>query len=223
MPPLAVHDLPLFAAAALLVNLTPGPDMLFVAGSGASRGARHGVVAALGVGAGCLFHVALAALGLSALLAASATAFTLVKWIGAAYLVWIGLAMLFPRAADATSPADSSAEGSAASAPRDGLARVFWQGAATNALNPKVALFFLAFLPQFIEPKAQNQPLSFVALGLVFTTSGTLVNILVGLCAAALRARFAAQRGAGALGLWLRRAAGGLFIALGVKLASSSR
>ena len=84
---LAIHDLPLFAAASLLVNLTPGPDMLFVAGSGASRGARFGVVAALGVSTGCLFHVALAALGLSALLAASATAFTLVKWIGAGYLV----------------------------------------------------------------------------------------------------------------------------------------
>jgi len=218
---LAIHDLPLFAAAALLVNLTPGPDMLYVAGSGASRGARHGVVAALGVGVGCLFHVALAALGLSALLAASATAFTLVKWIGAAYLVWIGLTMLFARGADATSLADDATAGALTGGA--GLARVFWQGAATNALNPKVALFFLAFLPQFIAPGAQNQPLSFVALGLWFTTSGTLVNILVGLFAAALRARLAATRGAGALGLWLKRAAGGLFIALGAKLASSSR
>jgi threonine/homoserine/homoserine lactone efflux protein len=230
MPPLAIHDLPLFAAAALLVNLTPGPDMLFVAGSGAARGVRHGVVAALGVGAGCLFHVALAALGLSALLAASATAFTLVKWTGAAYLVWIGLTMLFARGGD-SAQADSSAgasgqasaDASAASTGSSGLARVFWQGAATNALNPKVALFFLAFLPQFIVPGAQNQPLSFVALGLLFTTSGTLVNMLVGLCAAALRARFAAKRGAGAVGLWLRRAAGVLFIALGAKLALSSR
>src|SRR4051812_45403343 len=168
MPPLAIHDLPLFAAAALLVNLTPGPDMLFVAGTGAARGVRHGVFAALGVGAGCLFHVALAALGLSALLAASATAFTLVKWIGAAYLVWIGLTMLFARGGD-SAQADSSAvasgqasadasaaasAASAASAGSSGLARVFWQGAATNALNPKVALFFLAFLPQFIVPGA---------------------------------------------------------------------
>ena len=89
-----VHDLALFASAALLVNLTPGPDMLFVVGTSAARGRRDGVFAALGVGLGCMLHIALAVLGLSALLAASATAFTLVKWLGAAYLVWTGIVML---------------------------------------------------------------------------------------------------------------------------------
>jgi threonine/homoserine/homoserine lactone efflux protein len=96
---LAIHGLPLFLTAALLVNLTPGPDMLLVAGSSAVHGRRAGVLAALGVGAGCLLHVALAAVGLSALLAASATAFTLVKWVGAAYLVWVGISMLRARPA----------------------------------------------------------------------------------------------------------------------------
>src|SRR5438552_9677789 len=132
---LGVHDLPLFIAAGLLLNLTPGPYMLFVAGSAAARGRRAGVMAALGVGAGCLLHVVLAAVGLSALLAASALAFGVVKWVGAAYLVWIGGSMLFKRAA--TSAARASRPSAAGST-------VFWQGALTNALNPKVAIFFLA-------------------------------------------------------------------------------
>ena len=91
---LPIHDLPLFMAAGLLLNLTPGPDMLFVAGSSAAQGRRAGVMAALGVGAGCMLHMVLAAAGLSALLATSALAFEVVKWVGAAYLVWIGIGML---------------------------------------------------------------------------------------------------------------------------------
>src|SRR5258705_2273247 len=160
---LGIHDLALFASAALLVNLTPGPDMLFVIGSSAARGRRDGVFAALGIGLGCMLHIALAALGLSALLAASATAFTIVKWVGAAYLVWTGIMMLRaagPRVVDARAVLPgSSMEG-------------FWQGAATNALNPKVALFFLAFLPQFIAPGSDGQPLAFVVLGLLFNAGG---------------------------------------------------
>ena len=212
---LAVHDLPLFLMAALLVNLTPGPDMLFVAGSSAAQGQRAGVLAALGVGAGCLVHVTLAAVGLSALLAASTTAFAIVKWVGAAYLVWVGVAMLRARG--------SAEPGPTAALPR-GWSRVFWQGAWTNALNPKVALFFLAFLPQFISPGVAGQALSFVLLGLVFTLGGTAVNVMVALLASRVRRSLAARGGAGGrLGPWLQRAAGALFIGLGLKLAFSSR
>ncbi len=209
---LGVHDLPLFAAAALLVNLTPGPDMLFVIGSSAARGRRAGVLAALGVGAGCMLHIALAALGLSALLAASATAFMLVKWVGAAYLVWMGLAMLRARASpgQGVTPALHSS-------------RVFWQGALTNALNPKVALFFLAFLPQFIEPGSANQGWSFVALGLLFNVGGTVVNVMAALLASSLREGLAARGTASRVGPWLQRAAGVLFVGLGLRLAFSSR
>jgi len=216
---LAVHDLPLFLAAALLVNLTPGPDMLFVAGSSAVHGRRAGVLAALGVGAGCLLHVALAAVGLSALLAASATAFAVVKWVGAAYLVWVGVSMLRARSRVDVPTADQSA--GARTAP--GSSRGFWQGAWTNALNPKVALFFLAFLPQFIVPGAPRQALSFLALGLAFTVGGVAVNIGVAVLTHRVRQGLAGRSGSARFGVWLQRAAGALFVGLGLKLAFSSR
>ncbi len=208
---LPVHDFALFLGAALLLNLTPGPDMLFVAGTGAARGRRAGVLAALGVGAGCVFHTLLAALGLTALLAASELAFSAVKWAGAAYLVWTGVQMLRARPALST----------AAAVPRSGSP--FWQGALTNALNPKVALFFLAFLPQFIAPGAPDQALALLALGTLFNLGGTAVNLVVAFAASGLAAGFAARGGAGRTGTWLQRAAGALFIGLGVKLALSSR
>jgi threonine/homoserine/homoserine lactone efflux protein len=207
-----VHDLPLFMSAALLLNLTPGPDMLFVIGSSAAHGRRAGVMASLGVGAGCLLHMVLAAVGLSALLAASAVAFELVKWAGAAYLVWIGLAML-------RRPAAASGAPKAAVPPH----KVFWQGAMTNALNPKVALFFLAFLPQFITPDASGQAAAFLMLGAWFNISGTLVNVVVALLASSVRQRLAQAGSTGRIGAWLQRAAGALFVALGIKLALSSR
>jgi len=209
---LPIHDLPLFLAAALLLNLTPGPDMLFVIGSSAAHGRRAGVMAALGVGVGCLLHMALAAIGLSALLAASAFAFELVKWAGALYLVWIGIGMLRRR----TSPAGQSA-------PAVPARRVFWQGAMTNALNPKVALFFLAFLPQFITPEASGQAAAFLVLGGLFDLGGTVVNVVVALLASGLRQRIARGGGAGRWGAWLQRVAGALFVGLGVRLAFSAR
>lgn len=209
---LPVHDLALFVSAALLLNLTPGPDMLFVAGTSVARGRRAGVLAALGVGLGCGFHIVLAAVGLTALLAASPLAFGVLKWLGAAYLVWTGLLLLRAQAAPA---------GVAAPPPSRA---VFWQGALTNALNPKVALFFLAFLPQFVDAGAAQQALAFVALGLLFTSSGTLVNVLVALAAGQL-VRMAAAGGSGRRsgGRWLQRAAGALFIGLGLKLALSAK
>lgn len=215
----AVHDLPLFLTAALLVNLTPGPDMLFVAGSSAVHGRRAGVLAAFGVGAGCLLHVALAAVGLSALLAASATAFTLVKWVGAAYLVWVGINMI-RSAGRAAAPVGAE---SACAAPAPNASRVFWQGAWTNALNPKVALFFLAFLPQFIVPGAPKQALSFLALGLAFTVGGVAVNVAVALLTHRVRQGLSGRSGSARFGVWLQRVAGALFVGLGLKLAFSAR
>ncbi|MEO8152288.1 MAG: LysE family translocator [Rhizobacter sp.] len=207
---LGIHDLVLFVVAGLLLNLTPGADMLYVAGNTAVAGRRAGMLAALGVGAGCLFHVMLAALGLSALLAASELAFTAVKWAGAGYLVWMGLAMLRSR-------------GSVSSAAAIDPKRVFWRGALTNALNPKVALFFLAFLPQFITPHGGHQALAFGLLGLVFTVNGTLVTLAVAWLAGTARERLAGRARAGQLGVWLQRAAGALFVVLGVKLAVGGR
>jgi len=205
----AIQGLPLFIAAGLLLNLTPGPDMLFIVGQAASHGRRAGVLAALGVGAGCLVHVMLAALGVSALIATSTLAFTVLKWLGAAYLVWVGVSMLrqpvaaLPRGAP---PARS----------------VFRQGVLTNVLNPKVALFFLAFLPQFIVPGAPSQVSAFITLGMLFTLNGTLVCIAIALLAGVVRERLVGQ-GAARGASWLKRATGVLFIGLGLRLAFSEQ
>lgn len=185
--------------------------MLYVAGTAAARGRMAGVLAALGVGAGCVFHTLLAALGVSALIAASDLAFTVLKGAGAAYLVWSGLAMLRPRAVST---------GSTPSPDRTG--HPFWQGALINALNPKVALFFLAFLPQFIDAGAPGQAAALLVLGTLFNIGGTAVNLVVALAASGVAAGLA-RGGGGRLGPWLQRVAGAMFVGLGVKLALSSR
>jgi threonine/homoserine/homoserine lactone efflux protein len=218
MTDLPVHHLPLFITAGLLLNLTPGPDMLYVAGTSAARGTRAGIAAALGIGAGCLVHVVLATVGLSAVLATSALAFTVVKWLGAAYLLWAGFGLLFKRSRPAAVETQHGRPVEAGP-----LRRVFAQGALINMLNPKVALFFLAFLPQFIDAGQPGQAWAFVLLGLLFDVGGTLVNGVVALFAGAMRARFAGRPGASRLGRWLERAVGGLFIGLGVKLALSTQ
>ena len=202
-----VHDLPLFVAAGLLLNVTPGADLALIGARSAAHGFRSGAAAALGVGAGCFVHVAAAALGLSALIAGSATAFTLLRWAGAAYLVWLGMGLLRGGAAVAAPEA---------AAPAQTLRRSFVQGFLTNALNPKVALFFLAFLPQFIDGGAPHKGWAFAALGAVFAFNGTIVNVAF----AALVARMRRTLGAsGAAGRWVSRGVGALFIALGVRLA----
>jgi threonine/homoserine/homoserine lactone efflux protein len=208
---LGIHDLALFLLSGVLLNLTPGPDTLFIL-SHATRGARAGSMAALGVGAGCLLHIAAATIGLSALLLASATAFALLKTAGALYLIWIGIAML--RAGAPRVPGAGPA-GAAPSA-----ARVFVQGALTNALNPKVAMFFLAFLPQFVDPAAPRRSLAFLALGCLFNLTGTLWNLaLAQLGARALGRAPRLQRAAG----WFARGVGALFVLLGIRLAFSAR
>jgi len=203
-------DLALFAASGLLLNVTPGPDTMYILGRSATHGRRGGVVAALGIGAGCFIHIFAVALGLSALIAASATAFTLVKWVGAAYLIYVGIALLLtrPRTVE-LSPVRHATS----------LRTVFLQGFLTNALNPKVALFFLAFLPQFTAPDAANPTTGFLFLGLIFNCTGTLWNLLVAWSAAAFAERL---RGSNDVALWLSRTAGALFVYFGVRLGASN-
>ena len=145
-----IHNLGLFVLSGLLLNVTPGADTLYIVARGTTQGARAGAVAAMGIGTGCIVHTLAAALGLSAILATSATAFALVKWIGAAYLVYLGFALL----------AAGPTAGTGTPLQRASLGRVFVQGFVTNVLNPKVALFFLAFLPQFIDAvrRARRRP-----------------------------------------------------------------
>jgi len=204
------HDIALFIAAGLLLNITPGADFLFILGRGAAGGFGAGVRAALGVGAGCCVHMLAAALGLSALLAASAAAFTAVKWIGAAYLVYLGVTLLKKRGGLA---ADMGARREVTS-----MRRVFWQCFLTNVLNPKVALFFLAFVPQFIDAGSTTKIQAFLLLGVLFNINGTAWNVFVAWSAAALARRLDVTA---RIGLWVNRCLGALFLALGVKLAFS--
>ena len=205
---LGIHDLWLFVVAGLVLNITPGPDTAYIVGRSVQLGWRGGCAAALGISAGCLVHVFAAAIGLSALLAASATAFLAIKLIGAAYLLYVGAKMLVSRPSHEVAPSDTK--------PMMSLRQVFWQGALTNALNPKVALFFLAFLPQFVDADAPSKPLAFIALGVVFITTGTLWCLGVAAFAAKAAGRMRASSRAM---LWIKRALGVIFIGLGIRVA----
>jgi threonine/homoserine/homoserine lactone efflux protein len=204
----------LFIAAGLLLNLTPGPDVLYIISNALRSGVKAGVVAGLGITAGCFVHVFAAALGVSALMAASATAFSLLKWAGAAYLLWMGVKLLVAK------PAPVGWVGEATPAP-GGAARnpaykeVFRGGFLTNVLNPKVAIFFLAFVPQFIAPEAGNKALAFILLGTLFNINSIPVNSGWAWAAGWMARAGAVQRGMH----WLDRAAGAMFIAFGLKLA----
>ena len=195
-----------FVVAGLALNIVPGADMTFVVASAARGGRRDGIVAALGIGAGTLFHIVAATLGLSAILASSQAAFDLIKWIGAAYLLWIAFSLV--RRGHA--PAD---------APRPGR-RTFRSAMLVNILNPKVALFFLAFLPQFIDPAASVPAAQILCLGLWFDCVGTLVNIAVAIIAAGAAGRLREVRWLGRAARWF---AATIMGALAVQLALAAR
>lgn len=210
---LGIQEFWLFVAAGLLLNVTPGPDMAFIVGRSSQYGTRAGVAAALGIGVGCFIHIAAAAIGISALLAASELAFRVLKWVGAAYLVYIGLQMLKASMRGTQSAAVEYVTRAV------NLRSIFFQGFLTNVLNPKVALFFLAFLPQFIRSDAPSTVAAFLLLGLVFNVTGTAWNLGV----AWFAGRLMASPGVHRLRVWLDRALGGLFVALGVRLVLAER
>jgi len=205
---LGTHDLLLFVASGVLLNITPGPDMLYIMARRSAQGARAGAAAALGIAAGCIVHILAAAFGLSALLAASATAFTVLKLLGAAYLVYVGLSLIWK------SRIAPKAKASAKLAPAT-LRAIFIQGFLTNVLNPKVALFFLALLPQFIDVDAPSKPLAFLLLGAIFNVNGTLWNLLVAWSTARISVGFDRTR----LAVWLNRCIGGVLVYIGIRIA----
>ncbi len=203
-----------FIAAGWLLNLTPGPDVLYIVSSALRSGVRAGLVAALGIVSGCFVHVFAAALGVGALLATSATAFAVLKWAGAAYLVWMGIKLLLARGGGSSIVPDrvSNEEVSV------DLWRVYRQGFLTNVLNPKVALFFLAFVPQFIAPGTDDKVTAFLLLGLLFNLNSLPINFgYAWLAGWASRRVGAVQR----VMHWMDRAAGAMFIGFGLKLALS--
>lgn len=206
------QQLLLFILAGWLLNLTPGPDVLYIVTTALRSGARAGVLAGLAIATGCLVHVVAAAVGLGALLAASATAFMLLKFAGAAYLVWLGVRILLAKA---PSPVPVPEQRQAALPMRPGA--VFRGGFLTNVLNPKVALFFLAFVPQFIPADAPDKVQAFLLLGLLFTLNSIPVNSGWALAAAWLARRDVVRHAMH----WLDRAAAVMFIGFGVALAVS--
>lgn len=205
---LGIHEFWLFILSGLLLNITPGPDTAYILGRSIQLGWRGGAAAAIGICTGCLVHVFGAAIGLSALLMASSTAFAVLKLAGAAYLLFIGVQMLLARHKPL---ADVAVQGGETS-----LRKVFWQGALTNVLNPKVALFFLAFLPQFVAADSGHKTLAFLALGLIFISTGTLWCL--GVAAFAARAARRIRQSANVMA-WINRALGGLFVYLSIRVA----
>ena len=214
------HDLWLFSITVLVLNATPGVDLMFTLTRTLKYGMRGGMAAAAGINAGCVLHALAAAFGLAALLTASAAAFNLVKWAGALYLLWLAGGML--KAAWLGSTAAAGAVPAAAGGVQDlqnSLASIFRQGLLTNALNPKVALFFLALLPQFIAADAPHKALAFAFLGGWFVMQSSAFLLLFVLLATPLRrwqAPSAALRGLNATGA-------ALFAVLAARLALAQR
>src|SRR4051812_422831 len=208
---MGIEDFWVFALAALLLNLTPGNDMLYVAARSTSQGSKAGILSSLGIMAGCMVHIFAAMFGLSAVIARSAVAFDVIKYAGAAYLIYLGIRALISK--KPSFKMNSSVK-------KLSYQRIFWQGVLTNVLNPKVALFFLAFLPQFINVNHNNTSIQILFLGTWFNVGGTFVNILVSLLF-------------GKVGKWLststtfirwqERITGIILIALGIRVAISSR
>jgi threonine/homoserine/homoserine lactone efflux protein len=207
---LGIHNYWLFILSGTLLNIVPGQDTLYILGRSISQGRRAGMLSVLGISTGCLVHTLAAAFGLSAMLAASSHAFMFVKFIGAAYLIYLGVRMLLSRAAGGGQMMTDRP-------PASGWI-IFRQGILTNVLNPKVALFFLALLPQFIDVHSSEKVVAFLVLGLTFIFNGTLWCMIVAWFASAFSRRL---RERPATESWLKRGTGALFIGLGGKLALS--
>jgi len=207
---LGTQNLSLFIASGLLLNITPGPDTLYILGRSVSQGRTAGVLSVLGISSGCLVHTLAAAFGLSIILAASTSAFSVVKFAGATYLAYLGVRMLFHRTTALDTPTSEFTQQSSFV--------IYGQGVLTNVLNPKVALFFLAFLPQFVDPLSHAKTAAFLFLGAVFIFNGTVWCLFVVWVAAAMSRRL---RERASIGSMMKRATGALFVGLGFKLAVS--
>jgi threonine/homoserine/homoserine lactone efflux protein len=201
---LGIHDLWAFLLASFVLWITPGPDTMYILARSVAQGRRAGVLSALGIGSGVVVHTTVAAVGLSALLVTSAWAFTAVRWAGALYLIHLGVSALRSRRQSLAMPSAAPAR----------LREIYRQGVLSNVFNPKVAIFFLSFLPQFVAPEARG-PWPFLVLGTAFAVGGTLWCLGVALGAATLTRSL--RRRPRAL-VWLDRVTGGVYIALGLNL-----
>lgn len=195
-----------FLLACLALNLTPGLDTFYILARSGREGRAVGFAAALGINAGCVVHTAAAVLGVSAILMTSALAFSVLKYLGAAYLVWIGLRMLLSRAITRTPTATRG----------EGMGAAFRQGLLTNVLNPKVALFYLAFLPQFVVPQAGHPQLALLVLGVSFIGTGLTWSLVLALLGGRIHRLLLARP---RLGGWMDRFCGMVLLGFGLRLA----
>lgn len=205
---LGTHNLSTFLLSSLLLWITPGTDTMYILARSISQGRQAGLVSALGISSGILVHTLFAAFGLSAILATSAWAFATIKFAGAAYLIYMGIQAWFKKSKSLTTPEINSMS----------HWQTYHQGIVTNVLNPKVAIFFLAFLPQFVDPTSDFGPLPFLLLGVLFVTGGTVwCLILAGFAAIATSTVRRNEK----ISAWLERITGGVYIALGLNLLRS--
>lgn len=204
-----------FLLAVFLLNVTPGPDTAYIIGRSVAQGRGAGLMSALGISAGCCVHALACAFGLTAVLAASAAAFTVIKLVGAAYLIYLGVRMLLAKPA-----AGAEAGAAPAAVAAKPLRQLFMQGFWTNVLNPKVVLFFVSFFPQFVSADSAHKALAFLTLGAVFVVMSTLWNSMLAWVAGSVTRRFSGKPG---VKKWLDRTVGSAFVGLGLKLATSQR
>ncbi|WP_446903458.1 LysE family translocator [Burkholderia sp. YIM B11467] len=204
-----------FVLAVFLLNVTPGPDTAYIVGRSVAQGRGAGLMSAFGISAGCCVHALACAFGLTALLAASAAAFTVIKLVGAAYLIYLGVRMIITKQAAAPSGTDAAQAAAAKS-----LRQLFMQGFWTNVLNPKVVLFFVSFFPQFVSADSPHKAWAFLTLGAVFVAMSTVWTSLVAWVAGSVTQRFSGKPG---VKKWLDRTVGSAFVGLGLRLATSQR
>lgn len=197
-----------FLLTAVLITASPGPDNLLVLSMGISKGRLQGIAFGLGCAFGCLSHTLLAVLGVSALIAASPVAFSILKWVGGAYLIWLGVQAI-RKAGRVNLPTNSGV-------PNESLQSLFFQGVVANAINPKVVLFFLSFLPQFVVADQGHVGMQLGALGLIFTVQAAVIFATLGFFAGTIGRWMVRTPSAG---IWLDRIAGTIFVGLGVRMA----
>ncbi|MDB5232008.1 MAG: yrhP [Chitinophagaceae bacterium] len=208
---LGITNLPAFIAAGILLNVSPGADTMYILGRSIAQGRKAGIYSALGIVSGVFVHITFAALGLSLIVARSAMVFSVIKYAGAVYLAYLGIQMLLKKSNQVFSMAEEDTKS---------LKKLYISGVLTNVLNPKVALFFLVFLPQFIIPSAAGNPLPFFILGIIFLIPGTIWCLLLALFSSMLATKIKGNISAAS---WINKITGGIFIALGLRLAFVSK
>ncbi|PHR72632.1 MAG: lysine transporter LysE [Arcobacter sp.] len=204
----AITDIYLFILAGLLLNITPGVDLLYVLNKSIAKGFKAGIVASLGISTGCLFHVVLVVLGLSALLEASPTAFLVVKYIGALYLLYLGITMFLSSKKNTNKKEEDKSKAQ--------YKKIYYSGILINILNPKVALFFITFLPQFINVDSSEKSMGLLILGLIFIAVATIVSSIIAYVSCNISSKFTYKD---SFTKYIKKVVGTLFIGFGIKLA----